>query len=390
MLSVMPANCVGQPRLAAVRELPADLETPVSLYLKLRNEVPSYLLESVEGGEHLGRYSFIGLQPSRILTSWRGRAQLVQEGHEHDIPLAGRDVLDIVRELLRDGPSDAALVPAVAPGAVGYLGYDVVRDIERLPATAGPGLGLPEAIMIFCDVTLILDHVKHKMWIIGQAPVGESATAARAVASTRVDDAIARLRLPVPLEHPAVAASTEARSNVTRERYEDMVRRAKEHIAAGDIFQVVLSQCLARPTVASPFTIYRALRRLNPSPYMFYLDLPGDLHLIGSSPEVLVRLHGRQAEQRPLAGTRRRGLDDSGDMALADELLADPKERAEHVMLVDLARNDLGRVCRFGSVSVPSLMGIERYSHVMHIVSNVEGQVRAGCDAFDVLRACSG
>ena len=388
MLSVKPMSRAGQPRLAVVRELPADLETPVSLYLKLRDDAPSYLLESVEGGEHLGRYSFIGLQPSRILTSLRGRAQLVQEGQEHDIPLAGRDVLDIIRELLRDGPSDAALVPAVAPGAVGYLGYDIVRDIERLPETAGPGLGLPEAIMIFCDVTLILDHVKHRMWIIGQAPVGESATAAQAVALARVDDAIARLRLAVAPEQPALAASTEARSNVTREQYEGMVRRAKGYIAAGDIFQVVLSQCLARPTVASPFTIYRALRRLNPSPYMFYLDLPGDLRLIGSSPEVLVRLHGRQAEQRPLAGTRRRGQDDVGDRALADELLADPKERAEHVMLVDLARNDLGRVCRFGSVSVPSLMGIERYSHVMHIVSSVLGELDSAHDAVDLLRAC--
>ena len=376
------------PRLARACELPADLETPVSAYLKLRGEEPSFLLESVEGGEHLGRYSFIGLHPSRILTAWRGRAELVEDGRLQRIPLEGRDVLDLVRALLQNGPAPLAGLPRFTGGAVGYLGYDVVRDIERLPATAAEVLGLPEAVLLFCDVVVILDHVKHRLWVVAQAPVRGGVERAEAQARRRIDTVIERLRGPLPVEEAAPGpAGMLARSNFTKEQYESAVRRAKAHIAAGDIFQVVLAQRLARPTVAAPFAVYRALRRLNPSPYMFYLDLPEDLRLIGSSPEVLVRLEGRRAEVRPLAGTRSRGAEPAQDLALAEELLADSKERAEHVMLVDLARNDLGRVCRFGSVSVPVLMDVERYSHVMHIVSSVHGELAPGYDAIDLFRA---
>ena len=378
----------GQRRLALVRELPADLETPVSAYLKLRDERPSFLLESVEGGEHLGRYSFIGVAPWRILTAWRGRAELVDGGRREAVSLVGRDVLDVLRGLLAGGPPPIPGLPRFTGGAVGYLGYDLVRDLERLPATAADVLGLPEAVLLFCDLTVILDHVRHRLWVVAQAPLEGSPARAQARAAALIDSAVARLRGPLPLDPPVAGCPAPARANLTRDEYQAMVRRAKEYIAAGDAFQVVLSQRLTRPTAASPLAIYRALRRLNPSPYLFYLELPDSLRLIGSSPEVLVRLEGREAELRPLAGTRRRGRDQAEDRALAEELLADPKERAEHVMLVDLARNDLGRVCRFGSIRVPLLMEVERYSHVMHIVSAVRGEMAPGRDAVDLLRAC--
>ncbi len=383
-----PQAVTALPRVARVRELPADLETPVSAYLKLRGRGPSYLLESVEGGERLGRYSFIGLEATRVVSSWRGRAELREGGRSESLDLAGRDVLDVLRGLLQGGPAPVADLPRFAGGAVGYLGYDLVRDVERLPSTAREVLGLPEAVLLLCDVVVALDHVKHRLLVVAQAPLEGPLADAEALAEARIEQTLARLRCPLPAEGPAPCGpGGPAVANLSRAQYEDAVRRAKEYIAAGDIFQVVLSRRLARPTTAGPFAIYRALRRLNPSPYMFFLDLPGELRLIGSSPEVLVRLEGRTAEVRPLAGTRPRGHDGQGDEALARELLADPKEGAEHVMLVDLARNDLGRVCRFGSVSVPVLMEVERYSHVMHIVSSVKGELLPGCDAIDLLRA---
>ncbi len=386
--SVAGSLRVAEPRLARVRELPVDLETPVSLYLKLRGQGPSFLLESVEGGDRLGRYSFIGLQPSRILTAWRGRAELAEEGRRERMALDQGSVLDRLRGLLQNGPAPIPGLPRYTGGAVGYLGYDLVRDFERLPATAAGGLGLPEAVLLFCDVTVILDHVQHRLWIVAQAPVRASTAAAEVQAEALIEATAARLRAPLSQESAAPGGpGGPTQDTLTREQYEAAVRRAKGYIAAGDVFQVVLARRLARPTAAAPFEVYRALRRLNPSPYMFYLDLPDDLRLIGSSPEVLVRLEGRTAEVRPLAGTRRRGADDGEDLSLAEELLADPKERAEHIMLVDLGRNDLGRVCRFGSVAVPVLMEVERYSHVMHIVSSVRGELAEGCDALDLLRA---
>jgi len=374
-------------RVRVVHELAADLETPVSLYLKLRGEGPSFLLESVEGGERLGRYSFIGLHPLRILTSWRGRATINEGGTVRQLSLEGRNVLDLVRMLLGEAPeplpgSPVPGLPRFSGGAVGYLGYDLVRDMERLPATAADVLGLPEAVLLFCAVTVILDHVRHRLLIVAEAQD-------EAAAEAYIQDVLARLRRPLPAEPPAAAgAGACSHSNLTRAQFEGAVRRAKEYIAAGDAFQIVLSQRLTRPSAAAPFAIYRALRRLNPSPYLFYLDLPNDLRLIGSSPEVLVRLEGDIASVRPLAGTRPRGRDAAHDALLREELLADAKERAEHVMLVDLARNDLGRVCRYGSVAAPVLLDVEHYSHVMHIVSSVSGRLRADCDAVDLLRAC--
>jgi anthranilate synthase component I len=378
-------------RVARVREYPADLETPISIYLKLRDGQPSYLLESVEGGERLGRYSFVGLQPERILRAWRGRAELSVGGRRQEYDLRGRDMLALLRELLRDAPAPVPGLPRNGGGAVGYLAYDVVRDLERLPATAADTLQLPEAVLLFCSVTVILDHVKHRLFIVAEEPVQGDARVAEERADARIAEVERRLRAPLPLPPeasvPVQATGLPAVSNMTRAQYEDAVRRAREYILAGDIFQVVPSQRLARQTHAEPFAVYRALRRLNPSPYLFFLELPDGLHLIGSSPEVLVRLQGRQAEVRPLAGTRPRGRDAGQDAALAAELLADPKERAEHVMLVDLARNDLGRVCRYGSVEVPVLMDVEYYSHVMHIVSSVVGELAEGRDALDLLRA---
>ncbi len=286
-------------------------------------------------------------------------------------------------------------LPRFTGGAVGYFGYDLVRFMERLPVTAGTDLDVPDMIMLFSDNLVVFDHVRHKLTIIANMRVEPDLRAAYADAVARIDTIVAELRKP--LAPPPVAACTSDalwHSNFTQEEHEDHVRVAKEYIAAGDIFQVVLSQRLSRATEADPFTIYRALRMLNPSPYMYFLDFAGvagvkgePIRVIGSSPEMHVRLEDGTAYLHPIAGTRWRGKTAEEDTALAEELLADPKERAEHVMLVDLGRNDLGRVCEYGSVHVPTMMVVERYSHVMHIVSDVRGKTKAGHDAFSLLRA---
>jgi anthranilate synthase component 1 len=375
------------------RELPADLETPVSVYLKLRGEGAAFLLESVKQGEQVGRYSFLGVAPEGLLIARDGQVTLTQGGRTRTLP--GADPLDAVRSLLaRYRPAPVEALPGFCGGLVGYVGYDAVRFFERAPLAEGAGLGLPDAVLMLADTLVIFDHVKHRLLLVVNAPVDGDVDAAYAAASRKLDALGARLRQPrdpvasAPASAaPPVAAGADWTSNVPQPAFEAAVRRAKEYVAAGDVFQVVLSQRLARPTSAAPFTIYRALRMLNPSPYMFYLELPDDLRLIGSSPEVLVQLEGRRAAVRPIAGTRPRGADAAEDAALAQELLDDPKERAEHVMLVDLGRNDLGRVCRFGSVEVAEMMTLEAYSHVMHIVSQVYGELRPGLDAVDLLRA---
>ena len=382
------------------RELPADLETPVSVYLKLRGEGPGFLLESVEKGEQLGRYSFLGVNPRRQIIA-RGREVTVLDGEmpatTHRLA-AHQDPLHIVAaemERYRPGiplPGEVRGLPRFFGGAVGYLGYDLVRFFERLPATAQDDLGLPDLHLLVTDTLVVFDHVQHRLLLFANAfvPAGGDPDAAYDDALARLEALEARLQRPLPPSPPPPGPSDERpRSNVSRAQFEAMVRRAKAYIAAGDIFQVVLSQRLTRPTRAEPFSIYRALRRLNPSPYMFFLELGGDppVALIGSSPEVLVRLEGRQAEVRPIAGTRPRGADEAEDRALEAELLADPKERAEHVMLVDLGRNDLGRVCDYGTVEVPDFLTLERYSHVIHLVSRVTGRLREGLDAYDLLRA---
>ncbi len=386
----------GQGNLIPIyRELPADLETPVSVYLKLRDSSPSFLLELVEKGEQLGRYSFIGVQAPISLTA-RGRQVAIQgaSGALLEVREAG-DPLDVVKEVLAERrPIDVPGLPRFIGGAVGYLAYDWVRFVERLPETAIDELDLPTFVFLLADNLVIFDHVRHRLLVLANCRLEGNLTAAYADAIARIDQLVARLRQPLGVpETPNVLGSAPWQSNFTQAGFEAIVSEAKEHIAAGDIFQVVLSQRLTRPTEADPFTIYRALRMTNPSPYMYFLELPNDgqqgerLRLIGSSPEMHVRLEDGRAQLHPIAGTRWRGKSPEEDTRLAEELMADPKERAEHIMLVDLGRNDLGRVCEFGTVHVPTLMAVERYSHVMHIVSDVQAQLRPEFDAFDLLRA---
>jgi len=383
------------------RELAVDLETPVSVYLKLRGDGPGFLLESVERAEQIGRYSFLGFNPRRQIVGYGRQVRLLDgERRERETRLLadGEDPLHIVAsELARYAPVAPAheLVPDIPyffGGLVGYMGYDLVRFFERLPNTAHDALHLPDLHLLLTDTLIVFDHVRHRLLIFANVhvPPGSDPRQLYEQAKAQLDEIEARVRAPLPpLPVPPGRYDGELRSNMSREQFQEAVMQAKEYIAAGDIFQVVLSQRLSRPTHADPFSIYRALRRINPSPYMFFLELGGrpPVHLIGSSPEVLVRLQGRQAEVRPIAGTRPRGRDEREDQALESELLADPKERAEHVMLVDLGRNDLGRVCEFGSVHVPDLFTIERYSHVIHIVSRVTGRLREGMDACALLRA---
>lgn len=387
------------------RELPADLETPVSVYLKLRGRGPSFLLESVERGEQVGRYSFLGSDPSLSLAVHDDEILLFGDSRRVERRrLDNRDdPLGMVRDILREQRSiPQPDLPRFTGGAVGYLGYDMARFFEpRLRFCLGQRSQMlndgADAFFLFTDRMVIFDHVKHRLLIVANAHLDGDVDAAYSEATGGIEEIAARLRQPLRLasRRSPGPGDTRLMSSMERHQFEKIVRQAKEHIAAGDIYQVVLSQRFQRQTSAPPFTIYRALRMLNPSPYMFYLDLGdqchshhGPLRLIGSSPEMLVRLEAGVAEVRPIAGTRRRGATPEEDEVLAEELLADPKERAEHIMLVDLGRNDLGRICRYGSVHTPTFMTIERYSHVMHIVSSVRGLLNNGADAFDLLRAC--
>ena len=386
-------------RCAVVRELPADLETPLSVYLKLAGEQPSFLLESVSGGEQVARYSFIGVRP---------RKAYVLKNHTWEIhfsdgkvlrPLeTGGNPLDELRQALQQsaapdlGASEPGTIPSLprlVGGLVGYLGYDTVRFFEPSVALE-PREDLPEAIFLQADTLVAVDHAFGRLVLIAVSEANSGLDEAEA----RLNGLCERLAKPIPgiIPHQNESAPAELRSNKTRQEYMQMVSQGQEHIKAGDIFQVVLSQRLERQTSAAPMDIYRALRRLNPSPYMFYFNFgtlagPIPFRLIGASPEVHVRLEGRRALLRPIAGTSARATNAVEDAALEEKLLADPKERAEHVMLVDLARNDLGRVCEYGSVGVPEQMVIERYSHVIHIVSQVEGQLRPEFDALDLLQA---
>lgn len=364
------------------RELPADLETPVSVYLKLRGQGNSFLLESVEGGEQIARYSFIGVNPARVITLRQG-----------DSPDAVRDGLKNYRAVSVPG------LPRFTGGAVGFLAYDIVNQFERIRTHRNghyqeyPLRDLPEGMFMLADTVIAFDHVKHRMLVIANAHVDGDARKAYDDATARVNQLIARLRQPLyPPTRGSVANGFQLSSNMTPDRYCEIVRAAQEHIAAGDIFQVVLSQRFERETHAEAFEIYRALRRLNPSPYMFFLDFARtedseEMQFVGASPEMLVRLEKGVAQLNPIAGTRRRGANERDDAELEQELRSDPKERAEHVMLVDLGRNDLGRVCEFGSVQVQDYATVERYSHVMHLVSRVTGKLRGEYDAFDLVRA---
>jgi anthranilate synthase component 1 len=375
------------------RELSADMDTPVSVFLKLGQAAPTFLLESVEGGEKLGRYSFMGIDPNIVLKSSGDKAIVSRNGERQKLDLNGRDCLHLVQEILAQ--RQVVTVPGLPRffgGAVGYIAYDMVRHFEKLPECSGDELGLPECVFVFTDTMIIFDHVMHKMKIVANTLVDGPAECAYEQATSKIESIVARLTGPMPVEavqpggETARSADKELKSNFTQEEYERAVVKCKDYITAGDAFQIVPSQRLRRKTSAQPFAIYRALRMLNPSPYMFYLDF-GDFQLIGSSPEMLAKVEDGLAETCPIAGTRPRGATEQEDEELTAELLNDPKELAEHAMLVDLARNDLGRVCRHGTVRVPVSQTIGKYSHVMHIVSTVVGQLREGEDAFSLLRA---
>ncbi len=376
------------------RTLLADLETPVSVYMKLKEAgQPAFLLESVEGGEQVGRYSFIGVNPKGVLSVTDNIATFSRNGEQTKFAIPeGQDPLHVIKRHFQTvNPVALEGLPRLVGGAVGYMSYDIVRYFEDLPATASEDLGVPTVAFMFPDSLVIFDHAMHQIIVLANAHnTGDDPDGAYEAAIDIVDGIVDALEQPLAHHHYDLPTSSEMGdpvSNVEQAVYEDRVRAAKEYIRDGDAFQIVLAQRFSRETDANPLQIYRALRATNPSPYMFLLEFSDELTLVGASPEMLVRLEDGIAYNRPLAGTRRRGKDEIEDLALEEELLNDPKERAEHVMLVDLGRNDLGRVCDYGTVQVKRMMYIERYSHVMHIVSQVEGVLRKGMDAFDLLRA---
>jgi anthranilate synthase component 1 len=368
------------------RDVLADVETPLSAYWKLaHDETYSFLLESVTGGESLARYSILGVRPRLVLRSKGRLLRRITARNESREQLAdGTDPLDILKQELRGMQTDPIEAgPQFCGGAVGMLGYDLVRFFEHLPEPPPDDLGVDEMAMMLTDTVVVFDHARNLLRVLVPAEPNEEGYKR---ASAEIERVIHRLKGPLPPLPNRKFAQQPVESNMTREEYEVGVRRIIEYITAGDGIQMVYSQRFSTRTEAHPVAVYRALRSLNPSPYMFLLRF-GDYDLVGASPEILVSLEGRTAKVRPIAGTRRRGKNAEEDRRLAAELLADEKERAEHVMLVDLGRNDLGRVCEYGSVKVNKLMVIEQYSHVMHIVSDVTGTLRGELDAFDLVRA---
>ena len=370
------------------REILADMETPVSAYLKVARGPYSFLLESVEGGERVARYSFIGTEPYKVIRTGAPQGAPPAAGAEDQGAID--PLLAIQQELARSRAVPIEGLPRFLGGAVGYLAYEAVRHFERLPLPAPDPNALPESVFLFTDTLLVFDHLKRKIIVVSHARCDGDVPAAYASACRRIDAIVDRLSqplLPPARAVPRSGPSPAPQSNLTQAQHRAMVERAREYIVAGDIIQTVLSQRLRRTTDAHPFDIYRSLRMVNPSPYMFYLDM-GGFQLVGASPEMLVRVEGDHVATNPIAGTRPRGKTEEEDAALAKELLADEKELAEHVMLVDLGRNDVGRVSVPGSVTVDQLMDIERFSHVMHIVSRVTGTLAPGKTCYDALRAC--
>jgi anthranilate synthase component 1 len=367
------------------REMEADLLTPVAAFLRIaRGARHPFLLESVEGGETIARYSFLGRDPVALVRS------TVEGG-----PTGGDPLQALRRAMSGNRPVRFGDLPRFTGGAVGYLSYDVVRLLERLPRSIEDDLRIPDMLFGIYDTVLVFDHLKQRIQVVsnvrteeGGRPLGAAALRERHRGACRRIEAMERLLLR-PARTPVAARRRRGRwkANISEALYKENVRHAMDYIRAGDIFQVVLSQRFERRATADPFAIYRALRHINPSPYMYYVDF-GEVALAGASPEMLVRVEGDRIRTRPIAGTRPRGRDEDEDLALEEELRSDPKERAEHVMLVDLGRNDLGRVSRPGTVEVSRFMGVERFSHVMHLVSEVTGRLRADRDAFDGLLAC--
>ena len=370
------------------REIAADLDTPVSAFLKLHRGGCGFLLESVEGGERWARYSILGTDPMMTLRARAGALTVhTREGGERTIEGDPLDALASVLAPFRH--ASVAGLEAFSGGFVGYLAYDLVRAIERLPVDTTDDLGTADIAGMIADRFIVFDNVTHTMKVVSLALIGDGVDAEQAYrrAQDRVDETVRVLTTEQPkLPRHGGATYQHARSNLTPEAYGAMVERAREYIRAGDIIQVVLSQRFSQPLASHPCSIYRALRTINPSPYMFYLDL-GDEIVVGASPEMMVKVEGRNVSVRPIAGTIRRGTDDAEDERLVEQMLADPKEKAEHIMLLDLGRNDIGRVAEIGSVRVVEQMTVERYSHVNHIVSHVAGNMRPDKNRFDAFRA---
>ena len=389
--------------IPVTRRLLADFETPLSAYWKLRGQGESFLFESVEGGEHLGRYSFVGCNPRSVIRQQGDRVEVIEGGKvtgqftvrptaAGGDPAVVRDGLEVVERILAQfRPVEVPGLPRFTGGAVGFLGYEFIHDVEPVvPRPPKDELGTPTLYMLITDELLVFDRVAQTLTVLVNASIepGQTAEEAYENAVAEIDRLVELLKQPLlatPRELAGEPPFVEFTSNTSREQFEANVLEAQKFITAGDIIQIVGSQRFSAPMKASPLDLYRAVRTVNPSPYMFLLELEG-FALVGASPELHVRCVDRQVEIRPIAGTRRRGETLTEDNALAAELLADPKERAEHVMLVDLARNDIGRVCDYGSVQVKDLMVVERYSHVMHIVSQVNGKLSPNQSAFDLMR----
>ncbi len=373
------------------REILADMETPVSAFRRIsENGGAAFLLESVEGGERLARYSFLGSNPHTIMQSIGRRVELIRDGCTEVIELKpGEDplhTLEAEMSGIKWWPDPN--LPRFCGGAVGYLGYDLVRFFEDLPNVPEDDTGLPDCMLAFADTLLIFDHVQHKILALANVRTDGNVDAAYDEAIEKIDRLVQSIKRPTSTKTATNSLpKSDVQSNfATREDFEQAVTKCKDYVAAGDIVQVVVSQRFSTTVAADPFDIYRALRSVNPSPYMYYLSF-GDTKLIGSSPEILVTVRRGEVTTRPIAGTRRRGKTPEEDRLLESELLADTKEQAEHMMLVDLGKDDLGKVCDAETVRVDELMTVERYSHVMHIVSNVRGALKDGLNQFDVLRA---
>ncbi len=378
----------GHSLVPIVRSVTADLLTPVSAFLAIaEKEREAFLLESVERGEQIGRYTFLGVRPYMKMEASGGRVFITRGKIRTE--RKGRAV-EVLQELLETHrPASIPGLPPFSGGAVGYFAYDSVRQLENIGESAKDDLRLPDCTMMFFDRVLAFDHLRHEIQIIAMADVTQGSPRLAYTRAVR-DIAAIEQKLASFRQHKVTKKRTgklNVHAGTTKQRFIASVERAREYIAAGDVFQVVLSQRLDFVPEVAPFDIYRALRTVNPSPYMYFLRL-GDTHVLGSSPEMLVRVTGRKLEYRPIAGTHPRGKDEAEDLRQEKEMLGDEKERAEHVMLVDLGRNDLGRVSEYGSVRVRDLMYVERYSHVMHIVSALEGKLREGLSALDAFAAC--
>jgi anthranilate synthase component I len=372
-----------------VKEMVADLLTPVSAFLKIAEHADyAFLLESVEGGEHVGRYSFLGKDPFLILRGHGTKTTIERAG---TVTESDQAFVGTLRRLMADFRSPFVPdLPRFTGGAVGFLGYGAASWFEPVLGDLGSGVdGADQAGFMLFDTVLAFDHVQHRILIIANARItaDDDLASLYQFACAKIQFLERELERNLSHAHPRSNGNLEIRSNYTQERFEEHVRTAKEHIAAGDIYQVVLSQRFETEVATDPFTVYRALRHVNPSPYMYFIRM-GGVSVVGSSPEMLVRVEGARVETHPIAGTRRRGRTGDEDLRLAEELKRNEKERAEHVMLVDLGRNDLGRVCEYGSVRVPQFMGLEKFSHVMHLTSIVEGKLADDRDRLDALMSC--